>query len=174
MKKVLNVFLVLLLLVYLAFFVLVCHSALTQLSLGPAAIPGLGIGSSGTIASAAPESAAEPAASVEPVSTAVSRGSGVQLSSGAWPEDAGEITAVLNAADIPLLDRFENLYLLICENAPRCFCDVFRFSSGRAEGFLQHTVAFSYGSRPQPDRRVCRRAEGYALSEDLRSGNRFC
>ena len=63
MKKVLNVFRVLLLLAYLAFFVLVCHSMLTHLSLGPATIPGLSIGSSGTIATAAPESAAEPAAS---------------------------------------------------------------------------------------------------------------
>ena len=146
MKKVLNVFRVLLLLAYLAFFVLVCHSALTQLSLGPATIPGLGIGSSGTIASAAPESAAEPAASAEPAGMAVSRGSGVQLSSGAWPESAGEITAVVNAADIPLLDRFENLYLANLDGST-CYAELAEYVKSHPDVFVTYSVSLPDGQK---------------------------
>ncbi|MBO6041505.1 MAG: hypothetical protein J6P58_09845, partial [Oscillospiraceae bacterium] len=133
-------------------FVLVCHSALTQLSLGPATIPGLGIGSSGTIASAAPDSAAEPAASAVPAASAaplsapVSRGSGVQLSSGAWPESAGEITAVVNAADIPLLGRFENLYLLNLDGST-CYAELAEYVKTHPDVFVTYSVTLPDGQR---------------------------
>ncbi|MBQ9664143.1 MAG: leucine-rich repeat domain-containing protein [Oscillospiraceae bacterium] len=132
MRKVLRVFKCIVLLAYLLFVVLCCHSCMMTLFRN-SIVPEGGDAAVLPVSESTPEPVQQPKNENE-----------VALSSGIYQKDAENLTAVITASDLPLLDAFTALRSADFSGSS-CYEELVSWAAGHPDVSVRYTVALPDG-----------------------------